>query len=144
MLGIQVGNSRRVCPQRRRGQMWVPEKVNIEPPYEQVCAPTHTFGRTESRDANKPSYTRVNSITVPNSNRWNSSRASEQINRGWSVLTVGYDLVRKEREALTAAATRMSLESLVPGERSQTPKVTDRVAPFMWNVQKREAHRGGR
>lgn len=91
--------------------------------------------------ARAPGQTLMGALAL---HRWNSSRASEQINRGWSVLTVGYDLVRKEREALTAAATRMSLESLVPGERSQTPKVTDRVAPFMWNVQKREAHRGGR
>lgn len=51
-------------------------------------------------------------------------------------------MVIKENEALTTATTRMSLESLVPAERSQTPKVTHRVAPFVWNVQKREAHRG--
>lgn len=55
---------------------------------------------------------------------------------------MGYDLVIKENEALTTATTRMSLESLAPAERSQTPKVTYRVAPFVWNVQKREAHRG--
>ena len=53
-------------------------------------------------------------------------------------------MVIKEKEALTAAATQMSLESLVPGERSQTPKVTDRVAPFMWNVQKTDAHKSGK
>lgn len=50
--------------------MWVPQKVNAEPPYDQVCAPPHTLAGTESRDANKPSYTRVHSITIPNSKRW--------------------------------------------------------------------------
>lgn len=55
---------------------------------------------------------------------------------------MGYDLVIEENEALTTATPQMKLESLVPSERSQTRRVTYRVAPFMRNVQRRETHRG--
>lgn len=66
------------------------------------------------------------------------------MNRGWSVLTVGHDLVIEEKEALTTATPRGKLESLAPSERSQTRRVPYRVAPFMRNVQRRETHRGSK
>jgi hypothetical protein len=63
--------------------------------------------------------------------RWKNQNAHQQINKIWYIHKGEYYLIMERNEVLVHDTTWMNHENIMLSERSQTKKVTYRMAPFI-------------
>ena len=88
----------------------------------------------QNRCSNNNLYKNVHSSTTCKSQKlkqYKCPSADEWTNKMWYIHTTDYYFAIKNNEVLTHATTWMNLENILLSERSQTPKATYYMVPFI-------------